>query len=60
MASGVSVGARISDQYRHGLSRVFERFPNASKAILLEEDLIVAPDFFRYVRTHFFISYALL
>ncbi|XP_069944216.1 protein O-linked-mannose beta-1,2-N-acetylglucosaminyltransferase 1-like [Cherax quadricarinatus] len=45
---GVSVGARISDQYRHALSLIFRRFPNASKAILLEEDLLTSPDFFSY------------
>ncbi|MPC10637.1 Protein O-linked-mannose beta-1,2-N-acetylglucosaminyltransferase 1 [Portunus trituberculatus] len=39
-AWGVTVGARISDQYRYALSLVFRRFPQASKAILLEEDLI--------------------
>ncbi|XP_045113473.1 protein O-linked-mannose beta-1,2-N-acetylglucosaminyltransferase 1-like isoform X2 [Portunus trituberculatus] len=47
-AWGVTVGARISDQYRYALSLVFRRFLQASKAILLEEDLIVAPDFFSY------------
>ncbi|XP_063865315.1 protein O-linked-mannose beta-1,2-N-acetylglucosaminyltransferase 1-like isoform X2 [Scylla paramamosain] len=47
-AWGVTVGARISDQYRYALSFVFRRFPHAPKAILLEEDLIVAPDFFSY------------
>ncbi|KAG7162545.1 O-linked-mannose beta-1-2-N-acetylglucosaminyltransferase 1-like 15 [Homarus americanus] len=45
---GVTIGAKISDQYRHGLTLIFNRFPNASKAILLEEDLLASPDFFSY------------
>ncbi|KAK8375372.1 hypothetical protein O3P69_008307 [Scylla paramamosain] len=45
---GVTVTAKISDQYRYALSFVFRRFPNSPKVILLEEDLIVASDFFSY------------
>nr|XP_045582810.1 protein O-linked-mannose beta-1,2-N-acetylglucosaminyltransferase 1-like isoform X2 [Procambarus clarkii] len=45
---GVSIGAKISDHYRHALTVAFRRFPNASKVILMEEDLLASPDFFSY------------
>ncbi|KAK3865366.1 hypothetical protein Pcinc_029025 [Petrolisthes cinctipes] len=44
----VSSGARISHHYRYALHSVFLAFPQASRAIVLEEDLLVAPDFFSY------------
>ncbi|KAK4287117.1 hypothetical protein Pmani_039808 [Petrolisthes manimaculis] len=44
----VSSGARISRHYRYALHSVFLAFPQASRAIVLEEDLLVAPDFFSY------------
>ncbi|XP_042860084.1 protein O-linked-mannose beta-1,2-N-acetylglucosaminyltransferase 1-like [Penaeus japonicus] len=41
-------GARISAHFRFALHTLFTTFPRASKAIILEEDLLVAPDFFSY------------
>ncbi|XP_076046023.1 protein O-linked-mannose beta-1,2-N-acetylglucosaminyltransferase 1-like isoform X2 [Oratosquilla oratoria] len=39
---------RTNMNIRFALYRVFQKFPQASKAILLEDDLIVSPDFFSY------------
>ncbi|KAG7159970.1 O-linked-mannose beta-1-2-N-acetylglucosaminyltransferase 1-like 25 [Homarus americanus] len=44
----ISRSARISHHYRFSLHALFNSFPNASKAIVLEEDLLVSPDFFSY------------
>ena len=41
--------ARISQHYKASLSALFRRWPRAGYAIVLEEDLDVAPDFFRSV-----------
>nr|XP_053632331.1 uncharacterized protein LOC128688513 [Cherax quadricarinatus] len=46
--SFVTSGARISLHYRYALHAVFSTFPAASKAIILEEDILAAPDFFSY------------
>ncbi|KAK7065700.1 Protein O-linked-mannose beta-1,2-N-acetylglucosaminyltransferase 1, partial [Halocaridina rubra] len=42
------MGARISHHYRFSLHAIFSSFPMASRAIILEEDLLAAPDFFSY------------
>ncbi|KAK7078239.1 Protein O-linked-mannose beta-1,2-N-acetylglucosaminyltransferase 1, partial [Halocaridina rubra] len=47
-AEGINQSSRISDHYRFSITQAFSHFPKASKAILLEEDLLVAPDFFSY------------
>ncbi|XP_070000408.1 protein O-linked-mannose beta-1,2-N-acetylglucosaminyltransferase 1, partial [Penaeus vannamei] len=41
-------GARISAHFRFALHTLFEEFPRANKAIIVEEDLLLAPDFFSY------------
>ena len=46
---------RISKHYIFSLEETFKRFPNADKAIIVEEDLLVSPDFFRYVASVKFI-----
>ncbi|XP_069178594.1 protein O-linked-mannose beta-1,2-N-acetylglucosaminyltransferase 1 [Procambarus clarkii] len=46
--SFVSSSARISLHYRFALQAVFAAFPAASRAIILEEDILAAPDFFSY------------
>ncbi len=40
--------ARISQHYKASLTATFNLFPDAEYAIVLEEDLDVAPDFFSY------------
>lgn len=40
--------ARISQHYKASLTATFNIFPNAKYAIIVEEDLDVSPDFFRY------------
>ncbi|KAK4291429.1 hypothetical protein Pmani_035741, partial [Petrolisthes manimaculis] len=56
-AWGVTVGARISDHYRHALTRALARFPHAPKVIMLEEDLLASPDFFSYFhQTHWLLD----
>ena len=40
--------ARISQHYKASLAATFALFPDARHAIVLEEDLDVAPDFFEY------------
>lgn len=40
--------ARISQHYKSSLGGIFTFFPDADKAIVLEEDLDVSPDFFSY------------
>ncbi|XP_042870385.1 protein O-linked-mannose beta-1,2-N-acetylglucosaminyltransferase 1-like isoform X2 [Penaeus japonicus] len=42
------VEGKIAEHYRKSLVAAFSRFPEAPKAILLEEDLLVAPDFFSF------------
>ena len=42
-----SRNARISQHYRASLSVIFNLFPAANKAIIIEEDLDVSPDFFQ-------------
>lgn len=39
--------ARISQHFKSSLGGIFTLFPDADKAIILEEDLDVSPDFFR-------------
>ena len=41
--------ARISQHYKASLTAVFNIYPKAKHAIVLEEDLDVSPDFFSYV-----------
>lgn len=45
--------ARISQHYKASLTATFSLFPKAKYAIVLEEDLDVSPDFFRYVMSLF-------
>ncbi|KAK4008597.1 hypothetical protein OUZ56_013731 [Daphnia magna] len=40
--------ARISQHYKASLSTLFKQHPDSRHAILVEEDLDVAPDFFHY------------
>lgn len=40
--------ARISQHYKASLSATFNLFPYAKHAIIVEEDLDIAPDFFNY------------
>ena len=42
---------RISQHYKASLSALFRQRPQAQYAIILEEDLDVAPDFFRYLHS---------
>lgn len=42
------IEGKIAEHYRKALEAAFSRFPEAPKAILLEEDLLVAPDFFSF------------
>ncbi|XP_066965702.1 protein O-linked-mannose beta-1,2-N-acetylglucosaminyltransferase 1-like [Macrobrachium rosenbergii] len=42
------LGARISKHYKFSLNAIFSTFPRAQKAIVLEEDVLAAPDFFSY------------
>ncbi|ROT73077.1 putative protein O-linked-mannose beta-1,2-N-acetylglucosaminyltransferase 1-like [Penaeus vannamei] len=46
--AGSAAGARISAHFRFALHTLFEEFPRANKAIIVEEDLLLAPDFFSY------------
>lgn len=39
---------RISQHYKASLTETFDLYPEADYAIILEEDLDVSPDFFRY------------
>ncbi|XP_065908430.1 protein O-linked-mannose beta-1,2-N-acetylglucosaminyltransferase 1-like [Dysidea avara] len=39
---------RIDQHYKFCLDRIFELFPTANQAIILEDDLQVSPDFFSY------------
>ena len=39
---------RTNANIRFGLYSVFQHFPAADKAILLEDDLLLSPDFIRY------------
>lgn len=41
--------ARISQHYKASLSTLFKQHPDSRHAILVEEDLDVAPDFFQYI-----------
>jgi len=45
--------ARISQHYKASLTATFNIFPNAKYAIIVEEDLDVSPDFFRYAHAIF-------
>ena len=47
--------ARISQHYKASLTAVFNKFPAAKYAIVVEEDLDVAPDFFKLVFFFFFL-----
>jgi beta-1,2-N-acetylglucosaminyltransferase len=40
--------ARISQHYKASLTAVFNLFPSARYVIVVEEDLDVSPDFFKY------------
>lgn len=40
--------ARISQHYKASLTAIFNLYPDAEQAIILEEDLDVSPDFFQY------------
>ena len=42
------IAARITTHYRYSLNKLFQVFPAATAAIITEEDLLAAPDFFRY------------
>lgn len=42
-----NISFRISKHYLFSLETVFMKFPNAKKMIIIEEDLLVSPDFFR-------------
>ena len=42
-------GVRISLLYKLGLLAIMERFPENDYVIVLEEDVLVAPDFMRSV-----------
>ncbi|XP_064119028.1 protein O-linked-mannose beta-1,2-N-acetylglucosaminyltransferase 1-like [Macrobrachium nipponense] len=42
------LGARISEHYKFSLNAIFSTFQRAQKAIVLEEDVLAAPDFFSY------------
>ncbi|CAG2114436.1 unnamed protein product, partial [Medioppia subpectinata] len=45
----IGVGnARISQHYKASLTATFNLFPDSKYAIILEEDLDVSPDFFKY------------
>ncbi|XP_037796305.1 protein O-linked-mannose beta-1,2-N-acetylglucosaminyltransferase 1-like [Penaeus monodon] len=44
----IKIEGKIAEHYRMALDAAFSRFPEAPKAILLEEDLLVAPDFFSF------------
>ena len=43
-----NVSSRITEAYRVGLGMTFNHFKEAKHVIILEDDLLVAPDFFRY------------
>lgn len=43
-----SKNGRISQHYKASLTAIFNLYPDAQYAIILEEDLDVSPDFFRY------------
>lgn len=43
---------RTNANVRFALYTVFSHFPQADKAIVLEDDLILSPDFFRYLRNN--------
>uniref|UniRef100_A0A6A7FUW0 Alpha-1,3-mannosyl-glycoprotein 2-beta-N-acetylglucosaminyltransferase n=2 Tax=Hirondellea gigas TaxID=1518452 RepID=A0A6A7FUW0_9CRUS len=45
---GKDVGLRISTHYLFSLKEVFRIFPDTTNAIVLEEDLLISPDFFNY------------
>lgn len=45
--------SRISQHYKASLTATFNIFPNAKYAIIIEEDLDVSPDFFRYDKKHY-------
>ena len=49
--------ARISQHYKASLTAVFNKFPAAKYAIVVEEDLDVAPDFFKLVFFFFFLPF---
>ncbi|XP_068227740.1 protein O-linked-mannose beta-1,2-N-acetylglucosaminyltransferase 1-like [Palaemon carinicauda] len=42
--------ARVSRNLRFGLFSALERFPKADKFILLEDDLVLSPDFYSYMQ----------
>ncbi|CAL4066326.1 unnamed protein product, partial [Meganyctiphanes norvegica] len=46
---GVKISAHISRTLRFGLYHVLHLYPKASKFIVLEDDLILSPDFYRFM-----------
>ena len=40
-------GARIGENYKLSLKTLFEIFPDAPAAIIMEEDLLASPDFYK-------------
>lgn len=45
---GIS-GNRTNSNVRFALESVFRHFPRANKAVMLEDDLLLSPDFLRLV-----------
>ena len=49
MPVGLKAVARITQHYKSAMAAIFRLYPTAKRAILIEEDLDVSPDFFQWV-----------
>jgi hypothetical protein len=47
--AGSDGASRIAQHYKYALSAAFDRFPQASALIIVEDDLLFAPDFYYYL-----------